>query len=216
MNKRYKFLIFDFDGTLAATEPAIQFCMKAAFSEYGLTPPSDDVVRRAIGIPLNDMVARVGGLGKADADAVTDIYRRFYKKEGMEMTRLFPNALETVRELKKRGYILLVVSNKNHEVANISVEKTGLMPFFSMVQGEKDGLCKPSSRVFTEIVAPFFNALPDECLMIGDAIQDTTFALNCGMDCAFASYGFGIEKDCINKNVKFILNDISVLTDILD
>lgn len=217
MNRyKYKLLIFDFDGTLAATEPAIQFCMKAAFEEYGLTPPPEKSVREAIGIPLNRMIAGLGGLDDETAQVVTDIYRKYYKREGMEMTKLFPSALSTVEALRGRGYKTAVISNKNHEVVHKSVEVTGLMPFFDLVAGEKGGqFQKPHPQAFTDIIVPGFGVDASDCLMIGDAVQDTGFALNCGMDAAWASYGFGNETECMNKNVKFVLNDISELTDIL-
>ncbi|QAR32279.1 HAD family hydrolase [Geovibrio thiophilus] len=213
---KYKLLIFDFDGTLAATEPAIQFCMKTAFEDYGLIPPPEKAVRAAIGIPLMRMIANLGGLDDAAAREVTDIYRKYYRKEGMEMTRLFPSAFETVERLHCTGYKIAVVSNKNHAVVVQSVEITGLMPFCGLVAGERDGqFQKPHPQAFTEIIVPCFGVAASECLMIGDAVQDTGFALNCGMDAAWASYGFGNETECMNENVKFVLNDISELTDIL-
>ncbi|WP_265822843.1 HAD family hydrolase [Geovibrio ferrireducens] len=215
MNK-YKLLIFDFDGTLAATEPAIQFCMRTAFREYGLTPPDEKSVRNAIGIPLMRMIALLGGLDDVTAQEVTDIYRKYYRKEGMEMTKLFPSAFDTVKNLHGTGYDIAVISNKNHAVVVQSVEVTGLTPFCGLVAGERDGqFQKPHPQAFTEIIVPRFGVSASECLMIGDAVQDTGFALNCGMDAAWASYGFGNETECMNKNVKFVLNDISELTDIL-
>ena len=214
--KRYKLLIFDFDGTLAATEPAIQFCMKTAFTEYGLTPPAEDAVRRAIGIPLAEMIAYLGGLDKPTAEAVTDIYRKYYVKEGMELTALFPDSYATIEALHGRGYDLAVASNKKYEVVKASLEKTGLAPFFRFITGEGEGrFAKPDKRLFNNILEPFFGIDRADCLMIGDAVQDTGFALNCGMDAAWASYGFGSKSDCINPNVKYVIDNIGDLADIL-
>lgn len=214
--KRYKVLIFDFDGTLAATEVSIQFCMKTAFEECGLVPPAEEDVRKAIGIPLQDMIAKLGNLSMDRSEVVTNVYRKYYKTVGLEMTKLFPNAFETVQSLSSQDYKIVILSNKNHEVINMSVEKTGLMPFCSVVSGDKGGkLQKPNVEPFFEDIAPKLNVLPADCLMIGDAVQDTTFAQNCNMDAVWASYGFGILDECINNNVKFIINNITELTDIL-
>jgi phosphoglycolate phosphatase len=214
--KPYKLLIFDFDGTLAATESAIQFCVKKSFTEYGLTPPSEASVKRAIGIPLAKMLAHLGNLDKETSEKVADIYRQYYAVDGMRLTSLFPSSYSTIETLHSRGYNLCVVSNKKYEVVRDSVEKTGLTSFFQLITGEGEGrYAKPDKQLFTNILEPFFNVKGSECLMIGDAVQDTDFALNCGMDAAWASYGFGSKNDCMNPNVKYVIDNISDLADIL-
>lgn len=214
--KRYKLLIFDFDGTLAATEPAIQFCMKTAFTEYGLTPPAETAVRNAIGIPLTEMIARLGCLDNQTAAEITEIYRKYYVKEGMELTALFPESYATVEKLYEKGYTLAVVSNKKDEVVKASVEKTGLTRFFGLVSGEGEGkFAKPDKRLFSNVLAPYFGIDKSGCLMIGDAVQDTGFAQNSGMDSVWAAYGFGSKNDCMNPSVKYVIDNIGKLADIL-
>jgi phosphoglycolate phosphatase len=207
----YRLIIFDFDGTLAATEPSIQFCMKTAFLEYGLTPPSENTVRSAIGIPLTEMIHSFNGVKTLkQAEVITEIYRKYYRKEGQEMTVLFDGALGVVERLYKRGYGVA------EEVVRKSVELKGLAPFCSFVIGEREDIMqKPHPQAFTDLLAPHFGVEPHECLMVGDALPDMEFAANSGMDACWASYGFGSKEDFGATIVKFVINDIAELDDIL-
>ncbi|WP_022851083.1 HAD family hydrolase [Limisalsivibrio acetivorans] len=211
----HKLIIFDFDGTLADTWNSINKCMQWTFRDHELECYEEMLLYDLIGTPLVEMI-EILSKGKGDAEQITETYRKYYTKEGHELTRLFKGSIEAVQGLHEKGYKLAVLSNKSEPGVQRAVKRTGLSPYIQDVFGEREGrLGKPSPDSFLMDIYPRFGIEPADCLMVGDAIPDLAYAQACGMPSCWASFGFGPEKECLSYKPSYIINDISELTDIL-
>ncbi|MBR2835788.1 MAG: HAD hydrolase-like protein [Coriobacteriales bacterium] len=71
-------ILFDFDGTLANTVPAILATGKKVLTEYGMTEEEMGDMRRLIGPPLPYGYCEIYGMSLEDAQKVTAHYRELY------------------------------------------------------------------------------------------------------------------------------------------
>lgn len=97
-------------------------------------------------------------------------------------TALFPNAIETLMNLKKSGYQMHIITNGFKEVQHIKLEKSALTTYFDLILcSEEVGVNKPNSAIFKHAMT-VVGSKPQDSVMIGDDFDvDILGALNCGM-----------------------------------
>src|SRR5436309_7264772 len=103
-------VLFDFDGTLADSYPAITASVNHVRAAHGLPPLGESEVRRHVGRgPAYLLEHTVPGY-----DLETDYarYRAHHPSVLRSGTRLLPGAAEALRRLHRRGLRLAVCSNK--------------------------------------------------------------------------------------------------------
>src|SRR5262245_55887489 len=103
-------VLFDFDGTLADSYPAITASVNHVRALNGLEPLSLPEVRRHVGQGAAHLLTLTAPVG--DAAANVEAYRRHHPTVLRTGTRLLPGAAEAVRALYQRGLRLAVCSNK--------------------------------------------------------------------------------------------------------
>lgn len=88
---------------------------------------------------------------------------------------LFPDALATLAELRRRGYLLGIVTNRlwGGKPFHEDLQSIGLLDYFSFkhiaISGDL-GLRKPNPQIF-EHVLKSFDATPQETAMVGDSLS---------------------------------------------
>lgn len=101
------------------------------------------------------------------AATISDAYINLSPKQ----TQLFPNAIETLQELKNRGYQLHIITNGFEEVQYIKLAESKLRPFFDVIVcSEHIGINKPDKRIFIHALE-LANAKSEESIMVGDDLQ---------------------------------------------
>jgi putative hydrolase of the HAD superfamily len=105
-----------------------------------------------------------------------------YVEISPRQTLLFPNAIETLKELKKMGFTLHIITNGFQEVQHIKLENCGMHAFFDVIVcSEVIGKNKPDPAIFKYAMNEA-GALPKDSLMIGDDYHiDVAGALQVGM-----------------------------------
>ncbi|MDG1148036.1 MAG: YjjG family noncanonical pyrimidine nucleotidase [Crocinitomicaceae bacterium] len=91
-----------------------------------------------------------------------------YVKVSPFQTNLFPNAIETLINLKNEGYELHIITNGFKEVQYIKLEKSKLLEYFDVIVcSDEVGKTKPARDIF-DYALHHAKAKPSESLMIGD------------------------------------------------
>ena len=95
--------------------------------------------------------------------------------------KIFDETLHVLKILRKKGYLIAVVSNLAVPYSRAYYE-TGLNRYVDKnVFSFEVGLVKPEFEIF-EIVFSALNVLPNECLMVGDSYKsDYVGGINSGM-----------------------------------
>lgn len=186
--KTYKYIIFDFDGTINNTSPGIYETFTAVLDHFGVDATKVDLSRH-IGPPLNDSYTRLLG-EKLCADAV-ELHKQVFEQIHAERKSfLYDGIKEVLGKLKDSGrYVLSIASSKYEPHVAESLEYHGLTEFFDCAYGqtERRGFKKEVLRQLIEDHG-WDKSL---CLLIGDTLHDIEGAKCCGIDSVAVTYGFG-------------------------
>ena len=194
--KKYKWLLFDLDGTLIFSHPGIFSCMRLALQEMNEPlNPTDEFLRQTVGPPLEYTFEHIFGMETSRALEATKAYRRHYAKTGVLQNELIPGALEMLISLKNAGYILGMATSKPQRFADQIATRLGIDQYFTQIVGcGLNGELPTKSDVVREAIARL-GADKEATLMIGDRFHDYDGATENGIDCALVDVGYAEEGE---------------------
>ena len=185
-------VLFDLDGTLVDSAPAILATLRQVLERHGIEPviPLD---RRLIGAPLVPMLARLTGTAReSDVAPLADTFREVYDAAGLAATVAYDGLRETLHAMVRRGCRLYVVTNKRDVPTRRILDLFGVARCFAGVYAldtttpRVRDKCELVARV---IAAHQLNAM--ECVMVGDTVEDAAAACANGVGFIAATYGYG-------------------------
>ncbi|MBQ8395132.1 MAG: HAD hydrolase-like protein [Clostridia bacterium] len=193
--RKYKYILFDLDGTLIYSHPGIYFCIRYALEALGEQEPTETLLRKCIGPSLMYSFTQIFGLSEERAKLATAKYREKYSVTGVYENEPIEGVLEGLQALKKAGYSLAMATSKPKIYADIIAERWGFSDSLSVQVGSGiDGSFPTKASVIAEVMRQC-NASADECLMVGDRFHDNEGAVENGMDCALLRVGYAEEGE---------------------
>lgn len=129
----YTHILFDLDGTLIDSAPAILASFRDAFARAGISPVRsiDDSI---IGPPLTETLQLLAG--STDAALIAQLAEHFkasYDTEGYKATSAYPGITELLAGLKGAGLHLSIATNKRIHPTRLILEHLGWAGFFDHV-----------------------------------------------------------------------------------
>lgn len=103
-----------------------------------------------------------------------------FRKYIYSKMKLMEGAKEILEYLKTKGYKLALFTNSTKENAKIRLEKFGLEKYFDFVFVSEEIGAKSSVQPFKTILEKT-GAKPEECIMIGNRMDEDIFAKKAGM-----------------------------------
>lgn len=199
----FKVVVFDYDGTLFDTRPAIVHCVHRAFAARGRTIPALEIVADAVGtgLPLQDTFLVLDEQLRTERAALNEIvrtYRKIYLDEAATLAKPFAGVRDALRDIHARGTKCIIVSNKGITAIYQSLEQCQLGTFVDLVFGDEPGLPKkPDPAVLVDRILPRYAPLQrEQILVVGDTETDILLAKSTGISCCWASYGYGETERC--------------------
>ena len=110
--RRYKYLLFDLDGTLIYSHMGIWNCFRYAMQEMGYPEPKEEDLKKCIGPSLEYSFSTFFGMNEEEAKRATAKYREQYKVTGVWENQPIEGALEALKTLKEAGYIMAMATSK--------------------------------------------------------------------------------------------------------
>ncbi len=201
-SNRFTHIIFDFDGTLFDTAPAIVFCLKKAFSEMGYENEKiDGAIAEffAKGIDLKTIAWQLLPAQVRNQQGIEELmkhYRALYQKEWMQYGKIFSDVQAVIKSLAQQQMKIIIVSNKGETAIEQALAAYQLSPYVCCIVGDRAGIKKkPSSECYERIIqSQFPTIVPEKTLMVGDSLADGYFARNVGMRFCWAEYGYGDKQ----------------------
>ena len=205
--------LFDFDGTLADSFPAITASTNHVRQLYGLPPMAEAEVRKYVGLGLEHLMrALVPTAPPADAVAA---YREHHLSVMLDGTRLFPGVADTLAELHRRGLRMAVCSNKAVRFTRALVEALGLGPVFQAVLGPEDvGVPKPDPAMLVEGMRRL-GVTAAEAVYVGDMAVDVHTAQAAGVPVWLVLGGAAGTEDATVAGPDRVLTSFAELLDLL-
>lgn len=213
MLKGIKAIIFDFDGTVADTIPAIREAINASCAEIGKEPLSYEEVIAGINRGSRHLVkACLADTDRLDdekyVDGLFDIYSKNYRKCYTNTKEPYAHIREALEALKSRGYRLAVLSNKPDIFLHTLTESVFGSELFEAIQGATKELAKPDSRLTFELLRQLDpDILPTECAVVGDSDIDILTAKEAGMTPVSVAWGYRSVEFLREHGAEIVIND---------
>lgn len=186
--RRFRLLVFDWDGTLADSTAIITGAIQQACRDLELPAPDELRARFVIGLGLTDALRHVApGLPVADYPRLSERYRHHYLARDPEIP-LFGGAREMLDELDARGFLLAIATGKTRVGLTRALRQQGLAHRFVASRCADEGLPKPHPDMLLSLM-DCCGVAPSETLMIGDTTHDLELARNAGASALAVSYG---------------------------
>jgi len=209
-------IIFDIDGTLAATNELIfasfnhvaekylnkRFTNEEIVSQFG--PPEDVILKKW----MHD-----------NFDSARYDYYHFYQTQHEAMASIFPGLTETITNIKKHNIKLGIFTGKGKDSSIITLRAIDVYDYFDLIiTGDDVKEHKPSPEGIHKFIETY-NLKNERVLMIGDSIFDIDAAKDAGIKSAlvlwddFSRLKYGhLQADYVFNSVdefqKFIHNNI--------
>ncbi len=192
-------ILFDFDDTLQDRPTAFLKVARELLARHMPSLNEDEREQRA-----HEMLQANAGGYVSYAAYFEDLYHRWtwenatcsqdlhreYARCFPTHTTLFDDTADTLRELRRRGYRLGVITNGSRVIQNRKLDVCGLRPLLDlvMVSGE-EGVHKPDPELFLRAAARLC-AAPADCVYVGDhPVNDVQGALAADMNAVFLDAG---------------------------
>lgn len=176
MDRPYRLIILDWDGTVVASIGSIVACARQAMQDLGLPPAAEAAVAETIGLALPEIAMRL--LGNHDGTVRTrwvERYRVLWLSRFRHRVTPIPGASEAIDALADAGYWLAVATGKGRVGLERDLESTGLAPRFRALRTADDGPSKPHPGMLLSLLEEL--AVPaNEALMVGDSTVDLEMA----------------------------------------
>lgn len=188
---KYNTYVFDMDGTILNTIDDLTVSTNLTMEELGYPVHTVDEVKWFVGNGIRKLVERAvpEGTSEDDISKAFDVFMKHYSKHCKDKTGPYNGIIELLKELKKAGKKLAVVSNKADEPVKILAEE--IFPgMFDIAIGEKAGVNKKPARDMVDIALKELGADRESAVYIGDTNVDFETAKNSELDCILVTWGF--------------------------
>ncbi len=194
MDRTYRGIIFDLDGTLINTLDDLADSVNEALLESGYpTWPVDDY-RLKVGRGFRNLMENSIPADKREDGAVIDaVLKRFvaaYDRRYMNKSCPY-KGMEALLAALEAEYIQVAVnSNKRTDYTEKLIAKLFPRTPFVAVFGERQGVPKKPDPAGALEIADMMKLEPEEILYIGDSGTDMQTGKNAGMDTVGVAWGF--------------------------
>lgn len=173
--------VFDLDGTLVDSQHVIVGCMTEAFTGEGVPVPTVDAIRRIIGLPLEECVARLAPHEAAPRHTrLVDAYKAAFfacRQRPDHDEPLFGGALEAIAALEDDGWLLGIATGKAMRGLRAVLERHDLERRFLTLQTSDVNPSKPHPAMLEKAMAET-GVAREYTVMIGDTSYDMLMARN--------------------------------------
>ncbi len=206
-----KIIIFDLDGTLLNTLNDLYICFNYAIEKFGYPKRTMEEIKSFVGNGIKKAIERAlpHKVNEDELNKIVNEFKNYYIEHMNEHTQPYDGVVDMLKELKDKGYIIAVVSNKYDnavkglckryfgDLVNIAVGETEKI----RKKPEKDGILK----VLNELNAGTIQE--NDIIYIGDSEVDVETARNVKVPCISVLWGFK-DKDFLKKNGASIFAEV--------
>lgn len=165
--------LWDMDGTLVDSYPAIVPNVIEACAEHGYTIDAETVYRNVIKSSVGSFLERL------ETPHTASIKARFQELNDtrIEKIRPMPHARETLSLLRQAGHRHFVYTHRGASCRAI-LEQCGLLPYFTEIVTALDGFARKPAPDAILYLMNKYDLDPEHCCYVGDRSLDMEAAQN--------------------------------------
>jgi len=209
-----KAVLFDFDGTLADTNPLI---IRTFTETFASLLPERPFTMAEILECIGPTLDQTGEIYFPDnPNKFVEAYRALNSKYHDEMIELYPRITEMLETLKQMDLKLAIVSSKRRDFVIRGLKQTNLFEFFDyIVAGDDVVNPKPHSEPLDKAMA-HYGLTPAECLMVGDNSHDVDAAKASGVKSIAVGWAFKGVDYLKKLNPDYLIDDAMEIVKIVE
>lgn len=214
MSKRYRLVVFDWEGTLSDTLGQVLNCVANEARRLNFGELDEEIARNSVELGLVNAIKKV-----FPHLTLTQYENLVHAVQQSLMSRhsdvyLIPGAMEIVQRIQHDGIDLAIATNKGQQSLVRALHTTGLDEYFKVTRSAGQTAAKPSPEMLEEILAVF--SLPvHEALMIGDSLTDIEMAKNIGMDAVGVNFYHQPADLLLNAGALAVFDEYHLIADYL-
>lgn len=198
--RRYKAILFDFDGTLMNTNEIIFASWQHTYKTLTGKEGDRREIVKTFGEPL--FTSMENAFPNVPVEESVAIYRDYQRDCYLDKIELFEGCKELIIELHKRGFRLAVVTSRVKSSLISGLEKYGLLDYFeAFVTCDDTDAHKPSPEPILKALEKLDIDAKD-ALMIGDSIFDVLCAKNAGVESVLVGWALEGAGTIIDEDVE--------------
>lgn len=210
-----KFVMLDFDGTVANTLQSILYCADKVGQAEGYSIDLELLTRNLGYTTYGAFALLTNSDDPVLINRLCDEYHRIYNSEGVEMITLFDGVLDTVQRLHAKGVKFAIASNNMSYVIEGICRRLGLMPYIDNIVGldcVSNGKPEPDIAIESMHRAGFS---AQESIVVGDSTFDMGMGCNAGCRCCAVTYGSNDRQTLEQSGAEWIIDNFSELEKIV-
>ncbi len=214
---KYRLAIFDLDGTILNTLDDLTNSANHALSVMGMPQRTRDEIRSFVGNGIPNLMKLIVPRGTND-ETINKVHIEFtahYKNHCADCTKPYDGIKELIGEIRSRGTMTAVVSNKA-DYAVKALCGDYFKGMFDSVMGEQMPLYrkKPEPDLVFKVMEEL-GVRADETVYIGDSDVDIMTARNAEIPCITVTWGFRDKVFLIEQGAKEIAENMIELKGLL-
>lgn len=211
-----KMVIFDLDGTLLDTLDDLCNSVNYSLRTNNFPERSLAEVRTFVGNGIRLLIERSvpEGTNKELIDKTFECFKTYYAVHCNDKTKTYPGVMDMLKELKKNGYKIAVLSNK----AQYAVTKLCDIYFNNLLDdavGARENVAKKPSPDALYICAENNNINLNNVIYVGDSDVDVATANNAGVRGIAVTWGFRSRELLIKCGAENLADNTDELLQIL-
>ena len=211
MNKNFKCVVFDLDGTLIDSGPDLLDSLNFVLKKNNHRVIHKDVIGNLVGGGAEAMIRKGYAFLEEKIEdkmipKLVDTFIQYYQNNCTKKTKLYPNIMKILIFLKKKNIKVCICTNKKQFLAEKIIQNMGLNKYFDVIIGSQKSLrLKPHSDMLKKCIDSV-NVKSSETIFVGDSLNDIVPANELGIISVFVTYGYGTMDS--SSKAKIEISDI--------
>ncbi len=210
---KYKYILFDLDGTLAESAQGIRESLEHMVSELNLPYVDLSDYTKYIGPPLLDTIKNLCKVPQEKWDTAYNLYKDYYEQKGRFANKPYEGIEDVLKTIKARGVKLAVCTSKLEQTAHTVVKELGLYEYFDAICGSNIECTRKDKKDLIPYAVECLGGTLKEAVMLGDTWYDAKGAMECGVDFIACSYGYGSDEEMSKYNPVAWAENTASITD---
>ncbi len=194
LTRTWSAILFDLDGTITDSAPAITSSLARTFALLGHPVPSAPELLAYVGPPMIAAFQEYAGMTLAEATAARAVYRSEYQGAAALDTAVFPGIAGLLERIHAAGIPIALATSKPELSAIEILTHFGLAEYFTVIVGASEDEVRSAKA---DIVAEALTRLGaaganiSAPVLVGDRVYDAEGAAANGIPAILVEWGYG-------------------------
>ena len=214
MNKVYRLVIFDWEGTLGDTIGHVLCVVDKESKKLKFGDLDESLARENACLGLVTAIRKLySHLSLYQQEVLLEAVQTSLAKDAMEVC-LIPGSKEVLEAMRAKGLTLAVATNKGQQSLQRAIVASGLDGYFKTTRSAGQVPAKPCPQMLEEILSEC-GVTASEALMVGDSPTDIDMATQIGVDAVGIDFYHQQTESLVAAGALHVFDDYQKLAQFL-